>query len=316
MESPSPSSAVFSDTSQPRKRGDTLRVDNGEDIDMPLNIATKEDDRKSNNCETKEPEFEIKDLKVHHSSNYIQQEDNKGQEIEALNKAFDRSQEESQDMLQISIRMEEERKRELEDAARKLKLKMFKQQRCYICTLTFPCSHFKSIDEAYSKNGLKKDGDMKFSKQVSEIIEKSREESLKTLSKSKSSQFKSPTRETPKQKQSNFLKKGDGILPGLGTLADPEKDQKIRENKMLHQKLMQEYETYTGPKTVRIQIAPGKYEVKTLQNGLTLAEESEEEKRKKQQKEDRERSIQLAKLMKYKEQKLQQDQQMLELEKK
>lgn len=60
-------------------------------------------------------------------------------EGEALNNGFDRSQEEvSKNHIQISDKLEVERRKELENAGRKLKLKMFKQQRCFVCTLQFP----------------------------------------------------------------------------------------------------------------------------------------------------------------------------------
>ena len=67
--------------------------------------------------------------------------------------------------------------------------------------------------------------------------------------------------------------------------------------------------------TVRIRKGPGKYELRTVREGATLKEDEEQERIKRQQKEDKQRSIQLAKLMKYKEEKLQRDQERLEYEK-
>ena len=55
--------------------------------------------------------------------------------------------------------------------------------------------------------------------------------------------------------------------------------------------------------------------MRTVREGATLKEDEEQERIKKQQKEDKQRSIQLAMLMKYKEEKLQKDQEMLEFEK-
>lgn len=50
-------------------------------------------------------------------------------EKELLNKGFDRSQEESLHSIAIPDQLEEERKKELENAGRRLKLKMIREQR-------------------------------------------------------------------------------------------------------------------------------------------------------------------------------------------
>ena len=60
-------------------------------------------------------------------------------EKEILNKGFDKSQEElSEEKIEIPDQLEEERRRELANAGRRLKLKMIRQERCYLCTLSFP----------------------------------------------------------------------------------------------------------------------------------------------------------------------------------
>ena len=195
------------------------------------------------------------------------------------NKAFDRSQEESQEKLEIFDKLEDERKKELEEAGKKLKNKMMKQQRCFICTLSFPCKHFKSLEEAYGDSTL-----------FNHLKTSRKDTTLRTMSKSHSTKVLSPPPQKKLKKvQSKFLKKGDGILPGIGLKADPEKEVKVLEEKIFHKQVMQEYEQYKGPQRVRIQKGPGKYEVVTLEHGMTLGELDQEAKRRKQRKEDKER---------------------------
>lgn len=238
------------------------------------------------------------------------------EEVEKLNKAFDRSQEESLAQAEISDKLELERKKELEDAGRRLKLKMFKQHRCYLCTLAIPCSHFSSIEEAYSQSVLTKESDKKFTQQVSQIIEKSQDDTLRTINKSKSARVLQPERSQFKKTHQDFLKKGDGIQPGTGIFTNPSKEHKIREDKNLHNQLMHDYVNFTGTQTVRIRKGPGKYEIKQVAKGSSILESDAEQRKRQQQKEDRERAVQLAKLMKYKEEKLKQEQEQLEFERK
>lgn len=131
--------------------------------------------------------------------------------------------------------------------------------------------------------------------------------------KSKSSLL-SPLREIPKKLQSKYLRKGDGILPGVGLKSHPEKEMKVQEQKTIHKKLMEEHEQFRGPQRVRIQKGAGKYEVVTLQHGMTISD-LEKSSKKQQQKEDRDRCKQLEKLMKYREEKLKKDQELIKKEK-
>lgn len=85
------------------------------------------------------------------------------------------------------------------------------------------------------------------------------------------------------------MKKGDGILPGVGLKIDPEKEQKVIENKLLHKQIMEEFEQNNGPQRIRIQKGPGKYEVITIENGMTLKDMDKNEQRRQQRKEDKER---------------------------
>lgn len=171
---------------------------------------------------------------IHQSPSFVENEDkpkssaSKPNEVksegEVLNNGFDRSQEEvSKNHIQISDKLEIERRKELENAGRKLKLKMFKQQRWFICTLQFPWKHFQSVDEAYCKTIQNKaEGDSKLSKQLTEIMHTSKEDHSKSIIKSKSARHIARPEEEPKKKQSQFLKKGDGVLPGLANLQYPE----------------------------------------------------------------------------------------------
>jgi hypothetical protein len=61
-----------------------------------------------------------------------------------------------------------------------------------------------------------------------------------------------------------FLKRGEGIQPGEGIYRDSSKELKVKYEKAMHQKLMQSYQDFQAPKTIRIQVAPGKYEVTTI----------------------------------------------------
>jgi len=184
---------------------------------------------------------------------------------------------------------------------------MLKQHRCFICTLSFPWKHFESLGEAYNHSSITghsklKNQDKTFGTNKSSI-------------RSKSTTLLSPQREKPKRVQSKFLKKGDGILPGVGLKIDPEKEQKVIENKLLHKQIMEEFEQNNGPQRIRIQKGPGKYEVITIENGMTLKDMDKNEQRRQQRKEDKERWKQLEKLMKYREEKLKKDQKMIKKEK-
>jgi hypothetical protein len=283
----------------------------------PLNIEShlEEDLSKPNFKE------DAKDLEVHRSPGFPEQvestvseeirpdskkpESPENPEIDQLNKAFDRSQEESQEKLEISDQLENERKKELEEAGRKLKIKMFKQQRCHICTLSIPCKHFSTMEEAYNQNPI-------FGSKKSQ----QKDDAIGTMSKSKSAFILSPPRQRRKMVHKDFLKKGEGIQPGYGVYTSPEKLVKVYEQKYMHKQVMQDYEQCGGPQKIRIQRGPGKYEVITVTPGMTLHEHDQDTLKKQQHREDKERSKQLAQLMKYKEEKLMRNQEMLEYEKK
>ena len=144
-------------------------------------------------------------------------------EGDALNNGFDKSQEEvSKNHIEISDKLELERRKELENAGRKLKLKMFKQQRCYLWTLQFPWKHFQTVEEAYCKTIQNKVEDSRLSKQITEIMQTSKDDHSKSIVKSKSARHIPRPEEEPKRKQSQFLKRGDGVYPGLANLSYPE----------------------------------------------------------------------------------------------
>jgi len=95
---------------------------------------------------------------------------------------------------------------------------------------------------------------------VHDII--SRVDTIKTTNTKKSSPVLVSKKPIPKQ----FLKRGEGIQPGVGSLLDPEKEIKLKQSKELHNQMMTHYHTSSAPQTIRVRTGPGKYEVICLAN--------------------------------------------------
>ena len=157
MNSDSPSPTFSAEGN--RNRGATLREQevegDSEKIGQskPLNVESSFNDQpqeENDDIDQKDAILENElfnpnsnELEIHHSANYVDNDQEKSEnddnqnkqdlsQPDELNKAFDKSQEEPAHKNEITDKLEEERKKELEDAGRRQKLKMFHHQRCHL----------------------------------------------------------------------------------------------------------------------------------------------------------------------------------------